>query len=261
MNNSTERLKFIKHIILVSLTGLLFYYGMTWFCSVLWGLGLLGIYGQKMKMVPSLLVSFRYISLTSALVFTLVGILVSIPSESMRPTLTNGDYVWVSKLPMKQYERGDILVFEEAGETLIKRVVAVEGDRIEYRDHKLYVNGFSKQGAMLGEDRYSGPMRDRVNIIYQEGKYSISVAKVDDESSKTVNHAEIRDGRNKDQCEYGAEYIRCIVPKGHYFMMGDNRDNSIDSRYFGAVSKENIVGRAVMILFNLDNQERVWKTL
>lgn len=247
--------------VLLSAGTLLLFCGASWFSWILFLLGMLGIYGRKDRRIPVLLSGNVKPFIFFALLFGCIGIVATIPSNSMRPTLFTGDYVWVSKLPFQSFKRGDVLVFKENGTLLIKRLVATGGDIVEYRNRQLFVNGKSLQGNKVGEDRYSGPMRDRTGNVYREGEYLISVASDGDETAKPVNTVEIQNGRNREQCEYGEDYIKCLVPGNHYFMMGDNRDNSIDSRYFGAVSKNDIIGRAVVVLFNLDNQGRVWKTL
>lgn len=165
-----------------------------------------------------------------------------IPSGSMEPTLYAGDFILVNKfdfgvrLPVVNTrildtgspERGDIAVFrypEDPSVAFIKRIVGLPGDRLEYRDKQLYVNGVPaparKEGVSNGYE-----MR-----LEQLGE---------------AEHAiQIRQGQRNMPWEY-------VVPEGHYFVMGDNRDNSRDSRFWGPLPEENLIGKAFLIWMNLD---------
>jgi len=167
-----------------------------------------------------------------------------IPSGSMMPTLLIGDFVLVNKynygirLPVLNLkvvdngepQRGDIVVFrypEDPRQPYIKRVIGVPGDRVEYRDKVLYINGVE----MTQEDPGAGPT-PAGSVEYRE-------------RLGEVEHSILVDPRGRDD-DYST-----TVPERSYFMMGDNRDNSRDSRAWGFVPEENLVGRAFLIWFNL----------
>ena len=194
-----------------------------------------------------------------------------IPSGSMLPTLHIGDFILVNKfdygirlpvtntkiIPVGSPERGDVVVFKYPMDTqvdYIKRVVGLPGDTVEYRDKVLYVNG--------GEQKQTGSrdfVDDSTMITLEER----------DEQLGEVNHLIARDARRpswvplqgilrkEKSCDYNERGFVCTVPKGHYFMMGDNRDNSEDSRYWGFVPDEDLVGRAVLMWANFGDMGRV----
>lgn len=174
-----------------------------------------------------------------------------IPSGSMRPTLLEGDYIFVTKysyglrLPVTnteivetgEPERGDVVVFRLPSDpsiNYIKRVVGLPGDTIVYRDHKLTVNGelVSKRPA---PDEVADGSLDLFFENLGDHEHGILV------STRGVSR--------------GGTYR---VPEGHYFMMGDNRDNSRDSRFIGPVPEANLVGEAVRIWMHMDGLE--WPT-
>ncbi|MSR14448.1 MAG: signal peptidase I [Gammaproteobacteria bacterium] len=174
-----------------------------------------------------------------------------IPSGSMIPTLLVGDFILVNKftyglrLPVSNTKfiaigtpaRGDVVVFrypQDPSTPFIKRIIGLPGDRIAYRNKQVYVNGRPVEYAPLGS--YVG---QKSAAVHTGADYL-------EEHLETVNHrilvtpyAPIIDG------EYD-------VPVGQYFVLGDNRDNSRDSRYWGFVPDENLIGRAFMIWMNWD---------
>ncbi len=194
-----------------------------------------------------------------------------IPSGSMLPTLQNGDLILVNKfeygvrLPivnqkvvdLGEPERGDVVVFRYPVDTsvdYIKRVVGLPGDEILYRDKVLSING--KEVANVRDGDYFEP--DRSNYV---GRYTEELG--DQTHSILLNKRAsqdfmpIVDFPYRDQCRYLANGVACKVPEGHYFMMGDNRDNSLDSRYWGFVPEQNIVGRAFFIWMNFSEPSRI----
>ena len=176
-----------------------------------------------------------------------------IPSGSMMPTLLIGDFILVNKydygirLPVintkiienKTPERGDIVVFRYPVDPkipFIKRVVGLPGDKIEYKEKLLYINGMAASQSLDG--RYnaygSGIMMDGASLITED--------------LSGLQH-EILISTDRVSRE-----LETIVPEGHYFVLGDNRDNSKDSRFWGFVPDENLVGRAFMIWMNWDGK-------
>ncbi|MDH5300484.1 MAG: signal peptidase I [Gammaproteobacteria bacterium] len=177
-----------------------------------------------------------------------------IPSGSMLPTLEVGDFILVNKfsygirLPVVDYkvvevgspQRGDVLVFrypKDPSTDYIKRVVGLPGDHIEYRNKTLYVNG------QLMSKEYIGPYMGSVTGMPLAGLNRMQ---------------EMLDGVRHDiLIENGKPRIdgEMIVPAGQYFVMGDNRDNSNDSRFWGTVSEEFLVGKAFMIWMNFNTDQ------
>ena len=177
-------------------------------------------------------------------VFVLRSFLVEpfqIPSSSMKPTLLTGDFILVNKftyglrLPVirtkvwdiDEPRRGDIMVFfpPHRNDTyFIKRVVGLPGDRISYKGKHLYINGEPVQREFLA------------SLPPSEPTYSVVREQLGDVSHKT--HVNMHRG--------DVDFSITVKP-GHYFMMGDNRDNSSDSRVWGEVSERDIVGRAFAI--------------
>jgi len=170
-----------------------------------------------------------------------------IPSGSMKPTLEVGDFILVNKfayglrLPVVHHrflevddpERGDVMVFrfpEEPSVNFIKRVVGLPGDRIRYEGKQLYVNGEPIAKALIEE----GPALSPQQLLLEE-------------QLGEVSHFIYNNPRDP-----GPQMREVVVPEGHYFMMGDNRDHSNDSRYWGFVPEENIVGRAFAVWMHWD---------
>ncbi len=177
-----------------------------------------------------------------------------IPSGSMMPTLLVGDFILVNKfsyglrlpvinkkiLDTGKPKRGDVFVFrypENPRQDYIKRVIGVPGDVIHYENKTLYVNGNEIAETPLGA--YVGP---------GESGRSMAGAQVKLEKLGDVEHR-IMEFPNFSIGHEGT----WTVPEGHYFAMGDNRDNSQDSRFWGFVPEENLVGRAFVIWMNFDN--------
>jgi signal peptidase I len=194
-----------------------------------------------------------------------------IPSGSMIPTLVVGDLILVNKytygirLPIinkkivdvGQPQRGDVMVFrfpKEPDKDYIKRVVGLPGDRVEYVDKKLTINGIALPTKQLPE--YLDPERRVISAQFSEklGNVEHSVLNDPDRPS-AVGPAGLR--VYGDACEMLVNGIRCVVPKSSYFVMGDNRDNSLDSRFWGFVPEENVVGKAFFIWMNFGNIKRI----
>jgi signal peptidase I len=193
-----------------------------------------------------------------------------IPSSSMVPTLLVGDFILVNKftygvrlpvinkkiIQINNPERGDVMVFrypEDPSLDYIKRVVGVPGDTIEYRNKRLTING--TQVPVRQIDDYLSKERMQFSRRYVEtlGKAEHEILLEDDVPPIGAPGRAFPFAAN---CNYNAGGLTCTVPPGHYFMMGDNRDNSSDSRVWGFVPDENIVGRAFFIWLNLNELGR-----
>jgi signal peptidase I len=207
------------------------------------------------------------------IVFLLRSFLVEpfkIPSGSMIPTLLIGDFILVNKytygvrLPVANIkvlelgvpQRGDVMVFrfpDDPSLDYIKRVVGLPGDRIEYRNKRLIVNGVAVPVQKV--DDYLSRERMQYSRRYQE---QLGTAQydtlVDDELPASVQPSGSFPAPGN--CNYNTTGIACTVPPGNYFVMGDNRDNSSDSRVWGFVPDQNIVGKAFFIWLNLNELGR-----
>ncbi len=193
-----------------------------------------------------------------------------IPSGSMIPTLLVGDFILVNKftygirlpvvnvkvLDLNSPRRGDVMVFRYPADPsldYIKRVVGLPGDRIEYRDKSLTINGKPVPRAPLPDyesrERLQYYPRFLENLDGRE--HEIILEK--DTPGFVTRTMDFRHGGN---CDYNDGGLACTVPPGHYFVMGDNRDNSSDSRVWGFVPDENIVGKAFFIWLNLNDLGR-----
>jgi signal peptidase I len=194
-----------------------------------------------------------------------------IPSGSMLPTLQSGDLILVNKftyglrlpvidtkvIPIGQPKRGDVMVFRypvDPSVDYIKRVVGLPGDQVAYLDKKLYING--KEVPRKADGQYFEP--DRVaytaQFIESLGDKPHKIL-LDERRSQEIGPISVFPYREK--CEYLRNGMRCTVPAGVYFMMGDNRDNSLDSRFWGFVPEANIVGKAFFIWMNFGSLGRI----
>jgi signal peptidase I len=176
-----------------------------------------------------------------------------IPSESMENTLLVGDYLLVNKLcygdkglaghlmPYEKIKRGDIIVFHypvDPKQHFVKRVIGMPGDRLRMVNKQVWINGVPVTepyvrhiDPSLSIFRDDFPRVDLPVIVGMEGNWWLEMKKL------------VEDGQ-------------LIVPQGHYFVMGDNRDDSQDSRYWGFVPKENIIGRPLVIYWSVEDWDR-----
>ena len=194
-----------------------------------------------------------------------------IPSGSMIPTLLVGDLILVNKfhyglrLPVlntkmtegEKPQRGDVMVFRyppRPSLDYIKRVVGVPGDTVAYLNKRLTVNGQAVPTESVPEFFDEDAMRYFKQYEEKFGTQSHRVLN-DEQRPAFVPGADKFPG--SEGCNYTIEGVTCKVPEGHFFMMGDNRDNSMDSRYWGFVPQKNIVGKAFFVWMNFGNLKRV----
>lgn len=202
-----------------------------------------------------------------------------IPSGSMIPTLVTGDLILVNKftyglrLPVlntkitegKPLARGDVIVFRyppQPSLDYIKRVVGLPGDEVSYLNKELRINGQAVPKTRVKDYFGDNAADGRVHMRY----WPQFDEKLGDRTHRLLNYPDVRAGvseldtmdfAGKDQCRYSVEGVTCKVPEGHYFVMGDNRDDSLDSRYWGFVPDANIVGRAFFIWMNFGSFGRI----
>ena len=196
-----------------------------------------------------------YLTLAAVWLFAITYVFQNffIPSSSMASTLLVGDHVLAERemlapatkgaffLPYREVKRGDIIVFykpleEQGGHmTLVKRVIAIPGDRIHLRDGVVYLNGVAQI------EPYATPPRSGNTF----SKYVDDFPSIDPTNQPGVT------------AEWSIslpEYLQgddLVVPPGKYFAMGDNRENSLDSRYWGFVPRENIIGRPLVVYWSI----------
>lgn len=194
-----------------------------------------------------------------------------IPSGSMIPTLLVGDLILVNKfhyglrLPVintkitegAKPQRGDVMVFRyppQPSLDYIKRVVGLPGDTVAYINKRLTINGqviettampdFLDEDAMRYFKQFEEKLGDKPHRL------------LNDENRPAFVQVQ-PNFFGAEGCNYTVEGVTCKVPEGHYFMMGDNRDNSLDSRYWGFVPDANIVGKAFFVWMNFSSLKRI----
>jgi signal peptidase I len=188
----------------------------------------------------------------------------------MVPTLLVGDFILVNKftygirlpvvnrkvVPLHDPQRGDVMVFrypDDPSLDYIKRVVGVPGDRIEYRSKRLTINGNPVPVKQV--DDYLSKERMQFSKRFVETLNGVEhQILIEDDAPALMTPS--RSFPYSANCNYNTNGLACTVPPGHYFMMGDNRDNSSDSRVWGFVPDENIVGKAFFIWLNLNELGR-----
>ena len=198
-----------------------------------------------------------------------------IPSGSMIPTLQVGDFILVNKftygirLPVvnrklvqiNDPQRGDVMVFrypENPSLDYIKRVIALPGDTVEYRNKRLRINGVEQPQQADGDYNY---VEAGLNFVHTERRLETLDGRehtvLVNPERPTLRLDAVAEFRGRENCVYDDEMVRCKVPEGHYFMLGDNRDNSRDSRYWGFVPDNQIVGKAFFIWMNFSDLKRI----
>lgn len=207
-------------------------------------------------------------------VFVLRSFLVEpfqIPSPSMVPTLQIGDFILVNKyaygirlpiinkkiIDIGQPRRGDVMVFRypvDSSKDYIKRVIGLPGDTVAYQNKRLTINGQPIDTRQIGDYLHAERRYYSRQFIEKQGEAEYHALNDHDVA------AAIPGAMNfpyRENCSYNNAGVMCTVPPGHYFMMGDNRDNSEDSRYWGFVPDENIVGKAFFIWWHFGDWGRI----
>ncbi len=182
-----------------------------------------------------------------------------VPTGSMKPTILEGDRILINKmaydirLPFTTHslvkladpQHGDIIVFESAvsGKRLVKRVIGLPGERVAMIDNQLWLNGKSLGYTHLAEHAEGIDREERLGDL----RYTIRI--------------------NPDADSY-RHFDEVRVPEGHYLVLGDNRDNSADSRFIGFVPRDEIIGRSRQVVLSLDYEHyflprgnRFWQPL
>ena len=209
-----------------------------------------------------------------ALVFLLRSFLFEpfkIPSGSMVPTLLIGDLILVNKfsygvrlpivhtkvLDLGSPQRGDVMVFrfpKDPSVDYIKRVVAVPGDTVSYESNRISING--NPVSMKEAPEFFDAERLTYYRQYLE-KLGETEHKILTDLEKSHFISGVESFPFRDRCKYSRTGLTCKVPEGHYFVMGDNRENSLDSRFWGFVPEGNIVGKAFFIWMNFSDFSRI----
>ncbi|POA97249.1 signal peptidase I [Chromobacterium sinusclupearum] len=213
-------------------------------------------------------------------VFVLRSFLVEpfqIPSSSMRPGLVVGDFILVNKfaygirvpvlnnvlIPVGQVQHGDVVVFNYPPNpkiNYIKRVIGLPGDTVEYRNKRLTVNGKPLTDVQDGTYDYLEKELGLQQITadqFRESQNGKHYKVLNNAGTPVVALSQVQDFPYRDNCRYDDDGFVCKVPQGNYFMMGDNRDNSSDGRYWGFVKDDLMVGKAFMIWMNFGNLSRI----
>lgn len=203
-----------------------------------------------------------------------------IPSSSMRPGLVPGDFVLVNKfsygirlpltntvvIPTGKVARGDVAVFNyplDPSVNYIKRIVGIPGDVVEYRNKILKINGEIVPDVPAAEtvfvtDAQGSVPRARISVdVFREtlGGKTFEIYQIPGMPTLSLDGVDHAD--KETACTYDEDGFTCTVPAGKYFALGDNRDNSGDSRYWGFIDDRLIVGKAFLIWMNFSDFSRV----
>ena len=199
-----------------------------------------------------------------------------IPSGSMLPTLQIGDFILVNKfaygirlpildkkvIDIGQPKRGDVMVFRYPNDPsldYIKRTIGLPGDVVEYKDKRLIINGKPVPTTRAGEYDYvaSGLNYVSAQTWHEQLGQHNHIEMTQTDMPPVILYQVGGDFPFRSNCSYNEHGFKCKVPEGYYFMMGDNRDASNDSRYWGFVPDRNIVGKAFMIWWNFGKFGRI----
>ena len=207
---------------------------------------------KERETLPESIAGIASVFVSGLFILTFVIQQFEIPSRSMEHTLLVGDHVFVDRLtptgkegwptffmPYREIRRGDIAVFPspaQPGLYLVKRIMGVPGDRIHLRNGNLFVNGVEQNEPYTIPISFPNPYRDNFPAVSPEGNGEVT----EKWATELPSHIE------------GQELV---IPKDYYFAMGDHREVSLDSRYWGLVPKQNILGSPLFIAWSLNQTE------
>ena len=203
--------------------------------------------------LPESLAGIASVLVIGLFILTFVVQHFEIPSRSMEKTLLVGDHVFVDRLtplgrgslgwllPYRGLDHGDTAVFltpnpAEQGMYLVKRIIGLPGDRIRLHNGVVYVNGVRQAEPYVVRNGTYDPYRDEFPAAFNDGIGQLAQGWPATLAS-SIHNGEV------------------VIPPDHYFAMGDNRDNSADSRYWGFVPRENIIGRPLVVFWSFDVPE------
>lgn len=221
---------------------------------------------KKKKSFKDNFITIIYAVLAAVVIRSFVFEPFSIPSGSMYPTLKVGDYLFVSKfdygfsrhsLPFSvpvipkrinynSPKRGDVVVFktpEDNKTDYIKRLVGLPGDKIRMESSELFINGIKLKRDFLGTEKYKSLNIDLFQETLPDGT-NYQIYEMKDETLFFETN----------------DFLELTVPEESFFVIGDNRDNSQDSRFIGPIPKKNLVGKGRVVLLSIDTEKTNWLT-
>jgi signal peptidase I len=207
---------------------------------------------KEKETLPESIAGIAAVFVSGLFILTFIIQQFEIPSRSMEQTLLVGDHVFVDRLtptgkgnpltfflPYREIHRGDVAVFPspaQPGLYLVKRIIGVPGDRIHLRNGKLFLNGVEQKERYVMPIEYPNPYRDNFPAVSAEGLSDVT----DNWAAELPHHIQGDD---------------LVIPEDYYFAMGDHREVSLDSRYWGLVPKKNILGSPLFIAWSLNQTE------
>jgi signal peptidase I len=230
--------------------------------------------GKKRKAIKEELISLAWIILAVLCVRAFIIEPYKIPSASMVPTLLEGDHIFVTKfayslgipftkiklIKIGQPKRGDIAVFlYPADESLnfVKRIVALPGDTVEVKDRVVFVNDYPLMTTEMPQDLVMAAARLKNRNPFQKLYWETypRVEGFSDDNTNFDGHFILADESSPNI--FNRYYEKIKVPQGNYFVMGDNRDHSLDSRVWGFLPQENLKGKATLIWLSI-HPDNAW---
>lgn len=207
---------------------------------------------KEKETLPESIAGIAAVFVSGLFILTFIIQQFEIPSRSMEPTLLVGDHVFVDRLtptgkagfpgfflPYREIHRGDIAVFPapaQPGLYLVKRIIGVPGDRVHLRDGKVFLNGVEQKEPYAIPIFFPSRYRDNFPAVSPDGVVDVT----EKWAAELPHHIQGQD---------------LVVPPDHYFAMGDHREVSLDSRYWGFVPRKNILGSPLFIAWSLDQTE------